>query len=72
MAESAVIFILPVISAERFRARGDTLVHRDGVDLANQRLAPSADRRNVVELWRAKAELDIARHMAAIEQEGRR
>lgn len=27
-----------------------------GVDLANQKLAPSSDRRNVTELWRVRLE----------------
>ncbi|MCC6172045.1 MAG: hypothetical protein IT481_08455 [Gammaproteobacteria bacterium] len=42
---SARVLILPVIRVERC-----------GVDLARQRLLPSADRRNIVELWRVRCE----------------
>lgn len=54
MAESATIIILPVIRAERFRAAAGELVHRAGVDLAHQEIAPSADRRKVIELRRVR------------------
>lgn len=44
---SALIIILPVTRI--------TLYERlEGVDLANQTLAPSADRRNITELWRVR------------------
>lgn len=45
---SALIIILPVIRTEGH------------VDLANQRLAPSSDRRNVTELWRVRLDRDQA------------
>jgi hypothetical protein len=44
----AKIFALAIPPATFERVRGRC------VDLADQRLAPSADRRNVVELWRVR------------------
>lgn len=49
--ESATVIILPVIRTE-------------GVDLANQTIAPSADRRNIVELWRVRELREFQRRFA--------
>jgi hypothetical protein len=49
---SAMVIVLPVMTVERFRAGGGGLVHR--IDVGNQRLLPSSDRRNVIELWRVR------------------
>lgn len=54
----AAVTVLPVVRVER----GD-------LDLADQRLLPSSNRRNVVELWRVKEEREYAALCADLREE---
>lgn len=54
----ASVIILPVI-------RIDYLRSIEGVDLGNQTLAPSSDRRNVIELWRVRELKEFERCFAS-------
>lgn len=73
---SAVVILLPVIRIERYLEdeQGELRLDvepgaavRNGVELGNQRLQPSSDRRKVIELWRAREQREWAARRAALD-----